>query len=619
MLKTYIGRKGVVVFYKVIAMLGGLAMFLYGMRLMGDALKSSSGGAMKAALQKVTNNPALGFIFGMLVTCMIQSSTATIVLTVGLVGAGFLTFRQSIGVVLGANVGTAITAQIIRLMDVSAGETSILYLFKADNLAPIALIIGIILIMFLKGGRANNVGTILIGFGILFMGLIYMSSSVGDMSDILTKLLTKFEGNYLLGFLTGVGATAVIQSSSAVVGIVQSMASSMGVRFCAVFAIIIGVNIGDCLTTFIVSSIGAKPVQIRTALVHVLYNICAAILIIVCLVIGRSTGLISDDLWFMTLHSGGVANVHGIFRLVPAIVFLPFSGILARVAERMVPDKPLEEEDAAIEESLRELDARLIDNPMLALDQVSRVVGHMGDMALHNFEASLDQVFQYEEQRNVRMAQREELLDRMADASNRYLVDLSPYINQEDDSRNQSFQIKALTSFERIGDLAVNMAREVDIAHERQIAFTEYAMNELFIVSDAVREILNVTYEAYIENNREKIAKVEPMEEVIDELVEAVKARHIDRVTRNECEIFNGIIFENILTNMERVSDQCSDLAIFMLSRSNPKIIGHEHAYIHNLHHSNNPEYLEVFHSNYKKYFRRLGLDVDESTVDVRS
>lgn len=592
-------------------------MFLYGMRLMGDSLKSSSGGAMKVALQKVTNNPALGFLFGMLVTCMIQSSTATIVLTVGLVGAGFLSFRQSVGVVLGANVGTAITAQIIRLMDISAGETSILYLFKADNLAPIALIIGIILIMFLKSGRATNIGNILIGFGILFMGLIYMSNSVGDLSDVLTGLLMKFEGNYLLGFLTGVGATAVIQSSSAVVGILQSMASSMGLKFCAVFAIIIGVNIGDCLTTFIVSSIGAKPVQIRTALVHVIYNIFAALLIIVVLIVGRKTGLLDDELWNMVLHSGGVANVHGIFRLIPAVIFLPFAGLLARTAERLVPDKPLDEEDAAIEESLRELDSRLVTNPALALDQVTRLIGHMAEVALHNFEASLDQVFDYEESRNTRMAQREELLDRMADASNRYLVDMSPYITNEYDSRNQSFQIKALTSFERIGDLAVNMGRDVKNVHENDVFFSEHAMKELDIVSDAVREILNITYEGYIENNVEKIWQVEPMEEVIDELVEVMKARHIDRVTRQECEILNGILYENILTNMERVSDQCSDLAVFMISRFNPDIIGQEHEYIHNLHHSKDPKYLNIFHANYKRYFRRLGLDVDSEQLTM--
>ena len=213
------------IFYKIIALLGGLAMFLFGMRMMGDELKKSSGGAMKAALAKVTNKPAIGFIFGMLVTCMIQSSTATIVLTVGLVGAGFMTFRQSIGIVLGANVGTAITAQIIRLMDVSAGSTSILYFFKADNLAPVALIIGMVIIMFVKDDRLNNAAYILIGFGILFMGLIFMGDAVIEMGEGLSSLLMKFEDNYLLGFLSGVGVTALLQSSSAVVGILQSMAS----------------------------------------------------------------------------------------------------------------------------------------------------------------------------------------------------------------------------------------------------------------------------------------------------------------------------------------------------------------------------------------------------------
>ena len=310
------------VFYKIIAMLGGLSMFLYGMRVMGDGLKSSSGGAMKAALSKVTGKPALGFLLGMLVTCMIQSSTATIVLTVGLVGAGFLTFRQSIGIVLGANVGTAITAQIIRLMDVKAGATSILYLFNAENLAPIALIIGIVLLMFVHKGAAENTGTIAMGFGVLFMGLIAMSDAVSSFGQGLSDLLTAFEGNYLLGFLSGVLVTGIIQSSSAVVGILQSLASSVGVRFCGVFAVIIGVNIGDCLTTYLVCRIGAKSEQIRTVTVHVLYNICAAALIALVITVLRAAGVLTDGLWYTSLDSGGVANVHGLFRLVPAVLLL---------------------------------------------------------------------------------------------------------------------------------------------------------------------------------------------------------------------------------------------------------------------------------------------------------
>ena len=254
-----------VIFYRIVAMLGGLAMFLYGMRIMGDGLKSSSGGAMKTALAKVTSKPFLGFLLGTLVTCVIQSSTACIVLTVGLVGAGFLTFRQSIGIVLGANVGTAITAQVIRLMDLNSAEDSILYFFKADNLAPLSLVIGICLIMFSKRGSHKNMGNIACGFGVLFMGLIYMSGAVSNFSDSLSGLLTSFENNYFLQFASGVGVTAIIQSSSAVVGIIQSIASSLGVTFNDIFAVIIGVNIGDCITTYIVSRIGANPDQKRAA------------------------------------------------------------------------------------------------------------------------------------------------------------------------------------------------------------------------------------------------------------------------------------------------------------------------------------------------------------------
>ena len=369
------------VFYRIISLLGGLALFLYGMRIMGDGLKSSSGGAMKAALARVTNRPVMGFLLGMLVTCMIQSSTATIVLTVGLVGAGFLTFRQSIGIVLGANVGTAITAQIIRLMDVQAGAGSILYFFKSDNLAPFALVIGIVLIMFVGSRSASVIGSILMGFGILFVGLMNMSSAVSTMSGALSSLLTRFEGNYLLGFLAGAGVTGIIQSSSAVVGILQSIASSVGVTFAGVFAVIIGVNIGDCVTTFLVCRIGAKPEQIRTCLVHIIYNVFAAVLLFLSIGILRSAGVLDNGLWLMQLDSGGVANVHGLFRLVPAVLLLPLTGIFAAIAEKLVPDRPVESEDAEIEKNLRELDMRLVTNPALALGEAEHLISHMAEVA----------------------------------------------------------------------------------------------------------------------------------------------------------------------------------------------------------------------------------------------
>ncbi len=595
-------------FYKIIAMLGGLAMFLYGMRIMGDGLKSCSGSAMKAALAKVTSSPALGFLLGMLVTCMIQSSTATIVLTVGLVGAGFLTFRQSIGIVLGANVGTAITAQIIRLMDVDANGSGILYLFNAENLAPIALILGIVLIMFVKRSSMQNAGTIAIGFGILFMGLIYMSDAVSTLGDKLSSLLTAFEDNYVLGFLAGTAVTGVIQSSSAVIGILQSFASSVGVRFCGVFAVIIGVNIGDCLTTFLVCRIGAKPEQIRTVTVHVIYNICAALLISGALAICRSAGLIGDGLWYATLDSGGVANVHGLFRLVPAVLLLPLSGVFARLAEKLVPDKPLDQEDQDIVDNLRELDSHLVTNPRIALDQSSHLIGHMASVALENYDIATKQIFDYDEKKAQRINQREALLDRMADATNQFIISLSPYVTRTADNRDQSFQIKALTCFERIGDLAQNIAHDTDQIRQSSAPLSKEAQTDLKGTISVVKDILTLTVEAFKSNDVQRARAVEPLEEVIDEIIEVMKARHVDRMTHGVCDVFNGIQYQNMLQNLERVSDQCSDLAVYMLSRTDASITGQEHQYIHDLHHSNNEAYRTMFRENYRKYFRELHL-----------
>ena len=590
-------------FYDIIALLGGLAMFLYGMRIMGDGLKKSSGGAMKVAMEKVTNRPAIGFLFGMLVTCMIQSSTATIVLTVGLVGAGLLTFRQSVGIVLGANVGTAITAQIIRLMDVSAGSASLLYFFKADNLAPVALVIGMIFIMFVKKDVFQNAGNILVGFGVLFMGLIFMSAAVSEMGEGLSSLLTKFEGNYLLGFLSGVFVTGVIQSSSAVVGILQSMASSVGLTFCGVFAVIIGVNIGDCLTTFLVSRIGATPDQIRTALVHVIYNVMAALLIAVIIFVGRQTGLIGDAIWYMKLDSGGVANLHGIFRLIPAILFLPFSGAIASLAEKIVPDRETEnDEDAIYEEYLRELDNHLISNPTIALDQVSVLIGHMADAALHNVDVAFELIFQYEPERRDRLDKREDLIDRMADASNQYLLSITPYMTLDSQNLTQSFLVKALNTFERIGDYATNVVNEFYDVIQHGKDFSDVAMNELKVVVKAIRYILQLTYDAYQTNDSQLAKKVEPMEEVIDALVDSAQNKHIQRMTHGTCDIYSGIHFENILAYMERMSDQCSDLAVAILSLNQPGIRGREHEYIHVLHHSGNPEYIKEYDARHEEY-----------------
>lgn len=592
--------------YRAIAFLGGLAMFLYGMQVMGDGLKSSSGSAMKNALSKVTNKPYMGFLFGMLVACIIQSSTATIVITVGLVGAGFLTFHQSIGIVLGANVGTAITAQIIRLMDVSSGADSPLYFFKADNLAPLALIIGIVLIMFVKKSASKNAGNIACGFGVLFMGLIYMSDVVAEFGESLSSLLTAFENNYLLGFLAGVGVTGVVQSSSAVIGIVQSIASSIGVTFKGIFAVVIGVNIGDCLTTYLVSRIGAKPNQVRTAMVHVIYNIFAAALCVILVVIGRSTGLVSDSMWTSTLDSGGVANLHGFFRLVPAVLLLPLTKVFEKIALTIIKDEPIDEEDALALESLKGLDERLLATPAIALDQVELCVAQMIELSSHNFNACVDQLYNYDPERDKRIAQREDLLDQITDATNNYITSMSQYVTLEKDTRRQNYNLKAIICFERIGDLAVNITESLEQMREAHKQFSPNAMAELRILIDACKKILDVTTESYLNKDFELAKQVEPLEEVIDDLVEDMNARHVYRMVNNLCDGINGIHFQNILTNLEHVSDKCSDVAVYILEANDENIIGNEHAYLHELHHSNNEGYMKMYDDAHNEYFEKL-------------
>ena len=594
------------IFYSVIAFLGGLAMFLYGMRVMGDGLKSSSGGAMQAALAKVTNKPVMGFILGMLVACIIQSSTATIVITVGLVGAGFLTFHQSVGIVLGANVGTAITAQIIRLMDVNSGMDSPLYFFKADNLAPLALTIGIVFIMFLKSGSYKTAGNVACGFGILFMGLIYMSDVVSGFGESLSHLLTAFSNNYALGFLSGIFVTGIVQSSSAVVGIIQSIASSVGVSFGAVFAVIIGVNIGDCLTTYLVSRIGAKPVQRRTAMVHVIYNVFAAILCFLLVFIGRSTGILSNEFWNATLNSGGVANIHGFFRLVPAVLLLPLTRVFESIAYKLAPDEPMEEEDKNAIAALDALDERLFTSPALALDQAERVVIEMSEIAAHNYDAAVQQIYNFDPKRSGRIEARENLLDRMTDATNKYVVSLSPYVTREIDNNRQNIVLKSLICYERIGDLAVNIADEVSALRSENKEFSDTALQELRIAFDAIYEILDITSRAYREKNSVLAADVEPLEEVIDDLVEDLNGRHIYRMVNRLCDPINGIFYQSILTNVEHISDKCSDIAIYIMESKNADIFGNEHSYVHELHHSNNDRYLKAYERDRTKYIDAL-------------
>ena len=433
-----------------------------------------------------------------------------------------------------------------------------------------------------------------------------MSNIVAQFGESLSGLLTAFANNYPLGFLAGVLVTCVVQSSSAVIGIVQSIASSIGVTFNSVFAVIIGVNIGDCLTTYLVSRIGAKPNQRRTAMVHVIYNIFAAILIILLVFISRATGLISDDVWTMPLNSGGVANIHGLFRLIPAVVLLPLTGLFENIALTIIKDEPVEAEDQRAIAALDALDERLLPSPAIALDQVERVVLEMSEIALHNFDACVRQIYEYDPKRDQRIQERENLLDSMTDAANKYIVSLSPHVSNDRDTRQQNALLKTLICYERIGDLAVNIADEAARLRDSGKSFSANAMAELRIGFDAIYEILDITTTAYRNKDAELAAKVEPLEEVIDDLVEDMNARHVYRMVNQLCDAVNGIFYQAILTNIEHLSDKCSDIAVYIMEGSNKDIFGNEHSYVHELHHSNNAEYMRTYQEDHDKYFSAL-------------
>ncbi len=352
--------------FNVISLFGGLALFLYGMRLMGNGLKESSSGTLKSAMEKVTNNPLVGFFLGMVVTAIIQSSTATIVLTSGLVGAGVITLHQSLGVIIGANVGTTITGQIIRLLDLNgSGGASWVDLFKPSTLAPLAAIVGILLIMAVKTKHSQVGGQVAMGFGILFTGLLNMTAAVSPLSssESFAQTFAGLSGVPVLGFLAGTGVAFLIQSSSATIGILQALSMTGALTFSAVYAIIIGVNIGDCVTTAIVCSIGSRSDAKRTGVVHILFNVCGSILVLLGIFVSRRMGWL-DGLWNETLTSGGIANVHTVFRLVSAVVLLPVCGQFEKLSRLNVKDDP--QLGDSVEPELERLDAKFFSSPARA-------------------------------------------------------------------------------------------------------------------------------------------------------------------------------------------------------------------------------------------------------------
>ncbi len=583
-----------------VKLLGGLAMFLYGMEIMGDGLKQGSGTALKNVLGKLTHNVVLGVLTGALVTAIIQSSTATIVLTVGLIGAGILNLRQAVSIVMGANIGTTVTAQIIRLMDIESGSGSILAFFKPDFLAPVALIIGIILIMFVKKESLKNIGLIAMGFGILFIGLISMTDAVEPLSNspAFANILSYFSDMPMVGILTGLVLTVIVQSSSAMVGILQALSSTGAMTFELVYPIIMGINLGTCVTTAMVCSIGSSKDAKRTGVVHIVFNTVGTILFMIVMSIIRAAGGF-PGLWESTVNSGGIANFQTVFNLLTAIALLPFTNLLVWIACKCVKE---DEEPEVVYPELAALDKKLMGVPAVALGGVTKVAASMAMTARENIELSLKQFDGYDEERAAKILENENRLDVFTDRADNYMIELSGNIEADSDNRQRSVLMRCIRDVERIGDYATNFDEMAKKAQDEECTFSDVAKKELAILTEATMEILRLMVEAIETDNEYVVRRIEPLEEVIDDMVLLLKDRHTARLCQGICSINSGLIFMDMLTYFERTADQCSNIAMLMLAKDNEEIMKNHHLYLQELHASTDQSYLAE-HANRKEQY----------------
>ncbi len=589
--------------FDIIALFGGLALFLYGMRLMGDGLKNTSAGTLKRAMEKVTNNSFLGFLLGVLVTAIIQSSTATIVLTAGLVGAGIITLHQSLGIILGANVGTTVTGQIIRLLDVDAAAASWLNFFKPGTLAPLAAIIGILLIMVFRFRSSDNVGKIAMGFGVLFTGLLSMTDAVTPLSesDAFANLFIGFSRNPFLGFFAGTAATFTIQSSSATIGILQALSTTGALTFGSVYAIIIGVNIGDCVTTAIVCSIGSKADAKRTGIIHVVFNLFALVIVVAGVTLLRQLGWL-DGIWDKVITSGGIANAHTLFRLASAVLLLPFANTFEKIAIRVVKDDKVRVVDAELEQ----LDEKLFSTPALALTSAANGLAAMARIAGENLDRSIAYFEKHDRKAMTEISENEERLDALADKIDVYLLRLAPNVPKGEMYDRLNYYTQCFSELERIGDHAMNLAEAAEELYEVGGEFSAVAKEELAVSRDAVKQIVAYACQAITHLDMDAARRIEPLEEVVDDLVAVLRKSHIQRLHAGICTTYSGLQFLDILTTLERISDHCSNVGLFTLSLRDPRVMESPHNYAQYLHSGQDSFFNEAYKASHEQYFGRL-------------
>ena len=589
---------------EVLTLLCGLALFLYGMDVMGNSLKKSAGRKLKTILGTLTSNKLKGFLLGLGVTAVIQSSSATTVMVVGFVNSGTMLLSQAVGVIMGANVGTAVTAWLTALNGIEGGAEAASFLnwLKPDAWMPILAVIGIALIMFSKKSKMKDVGAILMGFAVLMTGMSIMSDAVSGLKNDpgFCQLLTLFE-NPILGVLAGTVLTAVVQSSSASVGILQALAMGTGaISFGAAIPIILGQNIGTCITAMI-SSLGANKNGKRTAFVHLYFNIIG---VVFWLLMYYLVGWLLDlsgvfDLFGLAngtmIDAWGIAAVHTVFKILSVLLIAPFSRILEKLACLTVRGT-----DKKGDEYTDMLDERLLDTPSVALDRSRTVACQMAEISINSLKKSLRLFESYDSKLADEIRAEEDKVDVYEDILGSYLVKLSERDMDASDSHEVTKLLHMIGDFERISDHAVNIVESAEELKDKSISFSPVAMKELGSLSGAVDEIVSITKDAFVEADMQKAVSVEPLEQVVDHLKNQIRLQHTIRLQKSECTIEHGFVLADILTNLERVSDHCSNIAGCLIEMSRHEALG-VHEYLHTVK-AGSEEFTRLYNGYLEKY-----------------
>lgn len=561
--------------FDVLSMVGGLALFLYGMHIMGDALAKMSGGKLEKVLERLTSNKWSAVLLGAGVTAVIQSSGATTVMVVGFVNSGIMKLNQAVGIIMGANIGTTATSWLLSLSGIDGGSF-FLQMLKPTSFTPILAVIGAILVVFCKSEKKHNIGTILLGFAILMYGMTAMSSAVEPLKDVpqFTQILTKFE-NPLLGVIAGFVLTTIMQSSSVSVGILQALCSTGAVSYALALPIIMGQNIGSC-TTAMISSVGASKDAKRAAAVHFYFNVIGTVVFM--LVFYISNAFVHYAFLPQAANEVGIATIHSIFNIAATIVLLPLSGFLEFLAVKTIKDDDEEEDELSKHDKvLQLLDPVFLERPGFAIMQCRKVASEMAELSMKSVGRAVGLLTTYDEEIAERIRKEEDTVDKYEDQLGTYLLRLSTKDLSKEDGHRLSLMLHSLGDIERISDLAVNILLAVEQMHKKELIFSKKAMDELAVYSKALKDILTMTVDAFEQNDRYKAALVQPLEELMDDMNKELKKRHVKRLRKGKCTIELGLSLSDISDTYERISDHCSNIATCVIQVEDDELDAHEH------------------------------------------